>query len=870
MTLPTLSSGTTGNYNGVVIADDPADFASGQLSALYSYESTFGVRQVDGDAFPTPATGQTFVNSGALDGTTGTLTAAGLTAFPELKGPIPFDAGTFGAWSTVTSGAPYTPLITEDFPATGTTPAGTYVLAGIYQHPATDPQAGVSELALNFDYNSSQLQWLLLAPGLINWVTQDAHLGLYRNYFGMDIDDLFIADNEWSSALQCTPAATDPPDYTCPPADQGIPEGTGAAPADVQMSAADVDYVANWEAQTGIKLELAFNAIGACSYPAAGDESTANCGGSVTDPSGTYTDPGQVEDSGYPDDGAFVDELLKDQADFNWITHTWSHQFLGCNVWAPQVLTSATANASGGSLTAGTYSYEITAATAYGESEPSTPAQSVAVGDDGSVTLTWPEATNGTSTDGSTPGPTLAQLESAFGGGSGFWGYNIYREDPGSTTFGLVGQVAENPSATSSTTYSFTDNGTTPGAAPGSGPTFPSATNPGIDCASGAGSWMPATSTSDDASIGQEIGMDQAFAAANGLTNYNPAAVVTGEHSGLENPNMTAGLEGVDVNVFAQDGSRQPTQYSLGTAQGAPRYPSNIYYNAANWPDELNEYNTLYVAQGVSIGNGEVGHCDDTSSTTCLSAPATEAQVLASESQIMLGHVLSNNPMINYAHQSDLIGPATNPDGDGSDYGYTILDLISNAQDQYNTWYNASSTPFDAGHRHHRSPGHGRAGRLGYGRGGRQGHRQRDQRHGHGDQQRRRGPGPGHGAGRHHGQRVGVRHGLRRPAVGLGGPRHRGHRDPDRERARGVHQRGVGHRDRRRAVQLHGGRHRRADPVARRDRDAARGHHVHRQRQRHRHPLRHRHLRHRRQLPAGPHGQQQRGRGDPELHAGRR
>ncbi len=695
VTLPTLSSGTTGNYNGVVIADDPADFASGQLSALYSYESTFGVRQVDGDAFPTPATGQTFVNSGALDGTTGTLTAAGLTAFPELKGPIPFDAGTFGAWSTVTSGAPYTPLITEDFPATGTTPAGTYVLAGIYQHPATDPQAGVSELALNFDYNSSQLQWLLLAPGLINWVTQDAHLGLYRNYFGMDIDDLFIADNEWSSALQCTPAATDPPDYTCPPADQGIPEGTGAAPADVQMSAADVDYVANWEAQTGIKLELAFNAIGACSYPAAGDESTANCGGSVTDPSGTYTDPGQVEDSGYPDDGAFVDELLKDQADFNWITHTWSHQFLGCNVWAPQVLTSATANASGGSLTAGTYSYEITAATAYGESEPSTPAQSVAVGDDGSVTLTWPEATNGTSTDGSTPGPTLAQLESAFGGGSGFWGYNIYREDPGSTTFGLVGQVAENPSATSSTTYSFTDNGTTPGAAPGSGPTFPSATNPGIDCASGAGSWEPATSTSDDASIGQEIGMDQAFAAANGLTNYNPAAVVTGEHSGLENPNMTAGLEGVDVNVFAQDGSRQPTQYSLGTAQGAPRYPSNIYYNAANWPDELNEYNTLYVAQGVSIGNGEVGHCDDTSSTTCLSAPATEAQVLASESRIMLGHVLSNNPMINYAHQSDLIGPATNPDGDGSDYGYTILDLISNAQDQYNTWYNASSTPFD-------------------------------------------------------------------------------------------------------------------------------------------------------------------------------
>ena len=70
------------------------------------------------------------------------------------------------------SGAPYTPFITDS--------AG-HTLAGVYQHPSTDAQAGVSELALNFDYNASQLQWLLLAPGLINWVTQDTHLGLYRN-----------------------------------------------------------------------------------------------------------------------------------------------------------------------------------------------------------------------------------------------------------------------------------------------------------------------------------------------------------------------------------------------------------------------------------------------------------------------------------------------------------------------------------------------------------------------------------------------------------------------------------------------------------------------------------------------------------------
>ena len=113
-----------------------------------------------------------------------TLTAAGLSAFPELSGPVPFDTGTYGYGATVNSGAPFTPLLTNS--------AGD-VLAGVYQHPGTDPQAGVSELELSFDYNANQFQWLLLAPGLINWVTQNTHLGLYRNYFGQDIDDNFIS-----------------------------------------------------------------------------------------------------------------------------------------------------------------------------------------------------------------------------------------------------------------------------------------------------------------------------------------------------------------------------------------------------------------------------------------------------------------------------------------------------------------------------------------------------------------------------------------------------------------------------------------------------------------------------------------------------
>jgi hypothetical protein len=676
VTLPALTNAGGGNFNGVVFAGSPLAFAAGQLTALDAYESTYAVRQIDGYAYPSPWLGQTEDSAGPLDGTTATLSAAGLAGLPGLKGPLPIEAGSYGYPATPVVGAPFTPWIENT--------AG-QVLGGVYQHPSTDPQAGVSELSLNFDYNASMLQWLLLAPGLINWVTQGTHLGLYRNYFGQDVDDTFIADNSWSSQYQCTPGATEPSDYTCP---AGVANNPADTPPDVQMSAADVAYVVAWEQANNITLNLAFNGVGACTAPSTGAASSANCNGAITDSGTTYTDPGQLADSSAPNDQGLINALLADKADFNWTTHTWSHEFLGCVVWQPQAVTSVVPNATGGSFTAGSYNYEVTAATAYGESEPSTPS-AVTVGASGSVTLTWPDATNGTGTGG-TPGPTLSQEEAVHTGGSGFWGYYVYRENPGATSYGLVGQVPED-STGAATTYSFTDLGATaPGAAPGSSDSFPTATNPGIDCSSAANSWDPAADPtgSTDASIQTEIAWDQAFAAANALPNYSPSVAITGEHSGVENPNMPGALAATGVTTFATDASRQPTQYSLtsgaATALSAPRYPSNIYYNASNWTDELNEYNTLYVAPGVSIGNStyptETGHCGASSSTTCLSTPATQATLLASESRIMLSHVLANDPRVGYAHQTNLIG-ASNPSN-----GYVLLTLLSNMLAQYNAW----------------------------------------------------------------------------------------------------------------------------------------------------------------------------------------
>jgi hypothetical protein len=90
------------------------------------------------------------------------------------------------------------------------------------------------------------------------------------------------------------------------------------------------------------------------------------------------------------------------------------------------------------------------------------------------------------------------------------------------------------------------------------------------------------------------------------------------------------------------------------------------------------------VGQGINLGNAtyptETGHCTDTSATTCLTTPATEASFLASESHIMLSHILDNNPRVQYDHQTDLIGP-----------DYTLLALISNMLSQYNSWYNSTA-----------------------------------------------------------------------------------------------------------------------------------------------------------------------------------
>jgi hypothetical protein len=149
------------------------------------------------------------------------------------------------------------------------------------------------------------------------------------------------------------------------------------------------------------------------------------------------------------------------------------------------------------------------------------------------------------------------------------------------------------------------------------------------------------------ATIVDQIRRNRQFATRVGLSIRNNE-LVTGEHSGLANPNMPAALTQLNIRWFGSDNSRQPQPYQLGTGTAVPRHPSNIYYNVGTRAEQLDEYNYIYHDA-----------CVNTSVTTCLTQPATWEQYVASEASIMLRHLLGNDPRPHYMHQANLAEQGT-------------------------------------------------------------------------------------------------------------------------------------------------------------------------------------------------------------------
>jgi Putative Ig domain len=678
--LPALSGGTHGYFNGVVVADSPTDLASGQLTALDAYESAFGVRQVDGYSYPNPALGLTDTSAGALDGTSGTLTAAGLRALPELKGTIPFGTGSYGYPASAVAGAPVTPWLENSSGG---------ILAAVYQHPATDPQAGVAELSLGFDYNAAQTQWLLLAPGLIDWVTDGLHLGLYRNYVEMDIDDTFTPDDAWDTANHTI-------DYSDADA--------------LRMRAADVDYAAKWSQANDFRMDQLFNGGGSAEYQA---------NNSGTDPVlAEFQKADPATGKPYADD-------------FGWLSHTYDTPYLDVGCASQNYIeaelnenTSWAAAKPGG--TPGTGGLGLTSSTDAGQAlgyenpqvfvpgnhsgfadlvpgNPATvdpPDLDQAAADSGGGTLaagSYEYAVTDQFTDSSSAGQSAAYVTAPISvpaGGSVTLqmeaichaaDYQIYREVAGSGDWSLID------------TYATPFSSTLP------------------DNSSG-----DPTSTTDVSGGGEkELSYTDTGAAGTARPGWTPPTTENAVEGPWEqNPYFVPALEAVGITVVGDDASKvypnpPDDQFGIGadysgstyaaaqpfvdgTAQVAPRHPINIYYNASTEAQEVDEYNTLY--EPPSLG----GQCVASSTTTCETAPATFADIVDSVVSGMLQNMLSNDPRPSYVHQTNIIGqppagpatsgtPPTTADTTGDGLLYSVLNPLLS---EY-AGYFSSLTPYE-------------------------------------------------------------------------------------------------------------------------------------------------------------------------------
>jgi hypothetical protein len=270
-----------------------------ERAALFAFEVKFGVRQVD--AFPGagPGVGLTLVGTGggSLDGTTATVTPAGLTApFTYLAGPLPMGIGSYLSSgtpaTTLPAGASFTNLATVPFGGT------TATLAGIYKHD------GREELVSMAAHLATSPQFQALSRGIINWATKGVHLGHDRTYLTVHVDDLLGQDARWNSASNCTPG-------------EDCPAGVTAG-ADIRMTPADLQATIAWQTANGFKFDWAYNGFGSINW---------------------------VNEHGGTDD--LLTAAKANVAQFFWLNHTYQHLYLGCTQDFTVIPWKCTTNASG-------------------------------------------------------------------------------------------------------------------------------------------------------------------------------------------------------------------------------------------------------------------------------------------------------------------------------------------------------------------------------------------------------------------------------------------------------------------------------------------------------------------------------------------
>ena len=578
----------------------------------------------------------------------------------------------------------------------------------------------MAELSLYFNYNANQLQWLLLAPGLINWVTQGTHIGMYRNYVEMDIDDTFTPDDAWD-------ATTHEIDYT----------DTDS----LRMNPIDVATSAEWSRANNFRLDQLFN-----------------FGSTVADETGALAYNGTQ--STVRPDPLLAEFQATDPAtgkpyadDFGWISHTYDTPYLdvGC---ATQDYIEAELNENSTSIAAlpgttpGTGGLGLTESTddslAYGAEDPQVfvPGNHSGFADlvpGNPATVDEPDlddesaGTGGTLAAGtyeyavtdqfaaapvsSTAGESAAFVTGpvtvAANGSVGLtWqaichaaNYNIYRQLCMDSTcssgdgWALIGNyytpaeatLPDNSSAdasaasTTSVTgageqeLTFTDTGASGAECDGSAP------GGGTYCVTaGPAPWAtpPITENAVESAWEQNPYFIPAMEAV-GVT-------AVGADASKPYPNPPTDEFGIGVPYTGAEYAAGQT-FVDGTAQVVPRHPINIFYNASTEAQEVDEFNTLYSSQ---LGT------------------STFAGVVNSVVSQMLQFMLTNNPEPSYVHQTNIMGippgctdatwpsnctvtatsgtPPATADTTGDGLLYSVLDPLLS---EYHSYF-SSATPY--------------------------------------------------------------------------------------------------------------------------------------------------------------------------------
>jgi hypothetical protein len=286
-----LSNGDChGYFQGAIFASGGYIYTLPGMSTLTSYEQTFGARQVNWYTYPGTDFGFQ-APTGSIASTStyqGTYTSAAGAVFPYLNTATPLQITSASVYLAQPNPAPtgttVTPLIVD---------SSGNALSLVYNFGD-----GRQYLTQTFDSNPYLTHDLVLAYGLLNWVTQGVYLGQYHVYAAAQVDDFFINDSEWIPGTPCEdPITTDrtPPDSSTLPV--------------FRLVSADMTSVVAWQNKiesdpllSAFKLTLAFNGVG----------TTGN-----NDWTGLAT-PGVAYDD-------LTSNVQTYQKSFHWITHTFDH-----------------------------------------------------------------------------------------------------------------------------------------------------------------------------------------------------------------------------------------------------------------------------------------------------------------------------------------------------------------------------------------------------------------------------------------------------------------------------------------------------------------------------------------------------------------